>query len=93
MAIAGLVAAGGFRLIALSLRTLSEVRLERELVSEAQKIHLDFLTKEDMPDHGEKNGVEWRAEPDSIPVDELTLRFRRLIVEYQGRTMILYLPQ
>ena len=93
VAIAGLVAAGGFRLIALSLRALSDVRLERELVNEAQKIHLDFLTKEDMPDQGEKNGVKWRVEPDSVPVDELTLRFRRLVVEYQGRAMTLYLPR
>ena len=92
VAIAGLVAAGGFRLIALSLRALSEVQLEREIVNEAQKIHLDFLTKEDMPDHGEKNGVKWRTEPNSVPVDELTLKFRRLVVEHQGRTMTLYLP-
>ena len=91
--IVGLVAAGGFKLIGLSLRMLADVRLERELVDEAQNIYLDFLTKEDMPDKGEKNGVKWTAEPASVPVDELELRFRKLLVEYQGRAMNLYLPR
>jgi hypothetical protein len=90
----GLVTAGGFKLIALSLRTLSEVSLEKELVNEAQKVYLDFLTKEDMPDSGEKDGVQWKVETDSVPVvDELELTFRRLTVEYKEREMILYLPE
>jgi prepilin-type N-terminal cleavage/methylation domain-containing protein len=94
VAIVGLVTAGGFKLIALSLRTLSEVSLEKELVNEAQKVYLDFLTKDDMPDSGEKDGVQWKVETDSVPVvDELELTFRRLTVEYKEREMILYLPE
>ena len=91
--IVGLVTAGGFKLIGLSLRMLADVRLERELVNEAQKIYLDFLTKDDMPDKGEKDGVKWTTEPVSVPLDELELSFRKLLVEYQGRTMNLYLPR
>ncbi|MDR1376858.1 MAG: type II secretion system GspH family protein [Synergistaceae bacterium] len=94
VAIVGLVTVGGFKLIAVSLRTLSEVSLEKELVNEAQKVYLDFLTKEDMPDSGEKDGVKWEVETDSVPVvDELELTFRRLTVEYKEREMVLYLPE
>ena len=94
VAIAGLVIAGGFKLITVSLWTLAEVRLERELVNEAQKVYIDYMTKEDMPDKGEKNGVKWKTETDSAPtIGDLELTFRRLVVEYQNREMILYLPE
>jgi len=93
VAIAGLVIAGGFNLIAVALRGLTEVRLEQELINEAQKIHLEYLTREDMPNRGERDGVRWRTETDSIPAfGNYELTFRRLIVEYQDREMILYLP-
>ena len=81
-------------MIAMSLWTLSEVRLEQELVNEAQKVYLDFMTKADMPDRGEKDGVKWKTEKDSVTVFEsLGLAFRKLIVEYQDREMTLYLPE
>ncbi len=93
VAIVGLVVAGGFKLIALSLRTLSEVKAEQELVNEAQKLHLDFLTKEGMADSGEKDGVKWNVTTDSVPVvKDLELTFRKLTVEYKGQQMVLYLP-
>ena len=94
VAITGLVIAGGFKLLTVSLRTLTEVRLEQELVSEAQKVYLDYLTREDMPNRGEKDGVQWRTETDSVTTDGyMNFTFRRLIVEYQGREMALYLPE
>ena len=94
VAIAGLVIAGGFKLITVSLWALAEVRLEQELVNEAQKVYLDYLTKEDMADKGEKDGVKWKTEMDSAPtIGDLELTFRRLIVEYQDREMVLYLPE
>ena len=94
VAIVGLVVAGGFKLIAVSLRSLTEVKLEHELVNEAQKVYVEFMTREDMPDRGEKNGVKWTTETDSVRVvGNLELSFRRLVVEYQGRKMILYLPE
>jgi hypothetical protein len=94
VAIAGLVVAGGFKLITVSLQALAEVKLEQELVNETQKVYLDYLTKEDMMDRGEKDGVKWKTETDSVPtLGDLELTFRRLIVEYQGREMVLYLPE
>ena len=45
VAILGLVTAGGFRLFAMSLKTLSEVKQEQALINEAQKVYLDFLTE------------------------------------------------
>ena len=78
---------------AVALRGLTEVRLEQELINEAQKIHLEYLTREIMPDRGERDGVRWRTEADSIRAfGNYELTFRRLIVEYQDREMILYLP-
>ena len=94
VAIAGLVIAGGFKLITMSLMTLAEVRLEQELVNEAQKVYLDYLTKEDMTDRGERDGVKWKTETDSAQViGDMHLTFRRLVVEYQDREMVLYLPE
>ncbi|MDR2528279.1 MAG: type II secretion system GspH family protein [Synergistaceae bacterium] len=94
VAILGLVTAGGFRLFAMSLRTLSEVNQEQALISETQKIYLDFLTKEDMPDAGEKDGVKWKIEVGSVSVAEgVDLSFRKLFVEFQGREMVLYLSR
>jgi prepilin-type N-terminal cleavage/methylation domain-containing protein len=94
VAIVGLVTAGGFQLITLSLRTLSDVKTEQELVNEAQKVYLDFLSKEGIPDRGEEDGVKWEVDTDSVPVvDGLELKFRRLTVEYRDREMVLYLPE
>ena len=94
VAIAGLVIAGGFKLITVSLWTLAEVRFEQELVNEAQKVYLDYMTREDMPNRGEKDGVKWETETDSVrTVGDLELRFRRLVVEYRDREMTLYLPE
>jgi len=93
VAIAGLVLTGGLNLVGVALRALVDVRLEQELVSEAQKVYLEYLTREDMPDRGERDGVRWRAETDTISAfGNYELGFRRLIVEYQDREMILYLP-
>ncbi|MDR1875473.1 MAG: type II secretion system GspH family protein [Synergistaceae bacterium] len=93
VAIVGLVTTGGFRLISLSLRTLNDVRAERDLIDRAQKVYLEFQTKEDMSDSGEKDGVKWSVATDSVPVfNDLELSFRRLTVEYGDREMVLYLP-
>ena len=102
VAVAGLVIAAGFKLIVLSLNTLSLVTAEQALVNEAQKVYLYFLAKKDLPDTGErKDGedaeayvVKWKVDTDSVPVaDDLELTFRRLTVEYRDREMVLYLPE
>ncbi|MDR1741300.1 MAG: type II secretion system GspH family protein [Synergistaceae bacterium] len=98
--IVGMTAAAGYGLIGVSLRSLAAADVERELVQEAQLVYMDFLTKSDMPDKGEKhdlketdNMVRWSTDPDSIPVAEgAELTFRTLTVEYRDREMTLYLP-
>ena len=52
VAIVGMVVAAGFRLITMSLRSLSEIAAERELTAAAQRIWLRFRTEKDMPDSG-----------------------------------------
>ena len=94
VAIAGLVIAGGFTLVTISLRALAEVKSEQELINEAQKVYLDYLTKEDMANRGEKDGVKWRTETDSaLTFGDIELKYRRLVVEYKDREMTLYLPE
>ncbi|NLL36348.1 MAG: prepilin-type N-terminal cleavage/methylation domain-containing protein [Fretibacterium sp.] len=93
VAILGLVVAAGFRLVTLSLRTLSEVRLTRRLTAEAQKVYLDFLTEPDTPDKGERDGVQWETQNERTPVaDGMELPYRRLTVTLEGRSMTLLLP-
>ena len=98
--IISLTVVGGFRLIVVSLRGLAEVDIEHELLNEAQIVYLEYMTKEDMSDKGEKKAanetdiVKWKVETDSVPVfDEIELTFRRLTVEYREREMVLYLPE
>ena len=94
VAIAGLVIAAGFRLITMSMRSLAELRAERELVAAAQRVWLEFRAKEDTPDKGEREGTAWESELDSVPVvGDMELLFRRVRVTRGGRSMVLYLPQ
>ena len=93
VAIAGLVVSAGFRLITMSLRSLAEIQGERELTAAAQKLWLRFRTEEDMPDSGREDGVEWRTERDSVPIDSYELPFRRVTVTVRGRSMVFYLRQ
>ncbi|MBQ8692280.1 MAG: type II secretion system protein, partial [Synergistaceae bacterium] len=93
VAITGLVAAAGFRLIAMSMRTLAEIQGERELTAAAQKIWLQFKTDRDMPESGKDDEVEWETETGSIPIEDLELPYRRVKIILHGRTMFIYLPQ
>ena len=98
LAIVALVVTGGFSLIGNAARTLAEIDEQRVLMDAAQKLHLDFLTKEGMADGGEKDGVSWKVQNDSLPViGDVELTFRKLIVEYKGErkewSMTLYLPE
>ena len=93
VAVAGLVVAAGFRLIAMSLRSLAELQGERELKAAAEGIWLRFRTEADMPDSGKEDGVEWRTERDSVPIEGYELPFRRVTVKTGSRSMVLYLPR
>lgn len=95
VAITGLVVTAGFRLIAMSMRTLAEIQGERELTSAAQKLWLRFKTEKDMTDSGKEDDIEWETELDSVPVGDgdFELPFKRVKITYRGRSMIIYLPQ
>ena len=93
VAIAGLVVAGGFRLIAMSLRSLAEIQDERALTAAAQEVWLRFRTEADMPDSGKEDDLEWRTEEDSVPIEDFELPFKRVTVTRNGRSMVIYLPR
>ncbi len=99
VAITGLVVTAGFRLIAMSMRSLAEIQDERALTAAAQRIWLKFKTDDEMPDSGkekdERTGadVEWETELDSVPVEDLELPFKRVKITLRGRSMVIYLPQ
>lgn len=92
-AIAGLVITGGFRLIAMSYKLMSEIESERQLISAAREVWLRFRTDEDMPDNGtdDKKNFSWQTERDSIPVDDYELEFKRVTVTIAGgRSTVIY---
>ncbi|MBQ3626549.1 MAG: hypothetical protein II948_07400 [Synergistaceae bacterium] len=93
VAITGLVVAGGFRLIAMSMRTLAEIQGERDLTSAAQKIWLNFKTDGEMPDSGKDGDVEWETDFDTIKFEDLELPYKRVKISLRGRSMFIYLPQ
>ena len=93
VAITGLVVAGGFRLIAMSMRTLAEIQGERDLTSAAQKIWLNFKTDGEMPDSGKDGDVEWETDFDTIKFEDLELPYKRVKITLRGRSMFIYLPQ
>lgn len=96
--VVSLVITAGYTLIGVSLRMLTMVETERALLNEAQKVYLDFLTKGDMTNSGERQDegspyiVRWSVEEDSVPImDGLELSFRRLTVEIDDREIVLFL--
>lgn len=93
VAIAGLVITAGFRLVSMSIRTLSEIEGERALAAAARRVWLKFRVEGDVPDSGkDDDGTEWRTEIDSVPVEEMEMSFRRVTVTLSGRSMVIYLP-
>lgn len=92
-AIAGLVIAGGFRLIAMSYRLLGEVEGERELISAAHELWVRFRTEDDMPSSGtdDKKGYSWKTEDLSVPVEDYELKYRKVTVTAKnGRITQIY---
>ena len=95
-AIAGLVIAGGFRLIAMSYRLLGELEAEREIITATQKVWLRFRLDPQMPDSGtdEESGITWRSDKQSVMVDEYELKYRRVTVSIpSGRSAVIYVPE
>ena len=94
-AIAGLTITAGFRLVAMSVRLLSEARAERELISAGERILLSFRNDDDMAESGTEDGVHWETTKMSSPVDEFELKFRRVTVnlEGSGHSMYIYIAE
>lgn len=95
-AVAGLVITAGFRLIAMSYRLLGEVRGERELVAAAQEVWLRFRVDADMPSSGKDDdkGYSWKADNESIPVDDYELKYRKVTVTTEdGRSTVIYVSE
>ena len=93
VAITGLVVTAGFRLIAMSMRTLAEIQGERDLTAAAQKIWLNFKTDRDMPESGKDGDIEWESESGSVPIEDLELPYKRVKITLHGRSMFIYLPE
>ena len=85
-AVAGLVITAGFRLIAMSYRLLAEIQFEQELIYACQEVWLRFRTEEDMPSSGtdDKKGYSWKAEDQSVAVDDYELQYRKVTVTSRG---------
>ena len=94
VAIAGLVISAGFRLIAMSYKLLGELQIERELISEAEKIWLRFKIDKDMPDNGTDDDTKtsWRSDNISVPVDDYELKYKRVTITLEsGRSTVIIL--
>ena len=94
VAILGLVAAGSLRLMIISSRTLSEVEETRELLNEARKIQLDFLTNDTKPTSGTEGKYKWDVREDSWPVlgDQWEIKYKELTVQSENNEIVLYMP-
>ena len=93
VAILGLVAAGSLRLMIISTKALSEVEETRELLNEARKIQLDFMTDETKPTSGTEGNYRWDVKEGSWPVlgDQWEVQYKELKVESGNNTIVLYM--
>ena len=94
VAILGLVAAGSLRLMIISSRTLIEVEEARDLLNEARKIQLDFMTNDTKPTSGtENNKYKWDIKEGvwSVLDGQWELKYRKLTVETVNNEIVLYI--
>jgi len=94
VAILGLVATGSLRLMMISSRVLIEVEETRELLNEARKIQLDFMTNETKPTSGTEKGFRWEVSEGAWPVldGRMELKYKELKVETKTNEIVLYMP-
>lgn len=96
VAVAGLAISAGFRLIAMSYKLMAELQAERDLIAAAQDIWLSFRIDDEMPDSGtdDKKNITWRAEQDSVKVDDYELNFKRVTVTIAGQhSTVIYVAE
>ena len=95
VAILGLVAAGSFRLMIISSKSLIEVEETRELLNEARVIQLEFMTDKTKATSGTtKNGVKWDSKEGSWSVldGNWELKYKELRIETENHEIVLYMP-
>ena len=92
--ILGLVATGSLRLMMISSKALIEVEETRELLNEARKIQLDFMTNETKPTSGSEGNYRWDVKEGAWPVldGRLELKYKELKVETKNNEIVLYMP-
>lgn len=101
VAIAGLAVTGGYRLAAVSIRLLGDVRSEREIVNAGEYIWLRFRTDDDMPESGHDDdlfsssgGITWETSRISLPVGDYELKFRCVKVSTaSGKSVNIYIAE
>jgi len=93
VAILGLVATGSLRLMIISSRSLVAVEETRDLLNEARKIQLDFMTNDTKPTKGTVDKYKWEINEGSWPVldGQWELRYKELTVETKNSEIVLYM--
>jgi prepilin-type N-terminal cleavage/methylation domain-containing protein len=94
IAILGLVATGSLRLMMISSKSLIEVEATRELLDEARKIQLEFMTNETKPSKGTRDKFKWDTKESSWPVldGKWELKYKELKIETETNEIVLYMP-
>lgn len=93
VAVLALAATGTLRLVAMSQRSLAEVRIQRELIDRSRALQVRALAG-DLPSSGREEDLFWERRTMSQELLEglWTIRYGLLEVEYQGRSLLLCLP-
>ena len=91
--ILGFAATACFRLMVMSGSTLREVQVQRELLNRTREIQFSSLY-EDFPESGKDGEMIWKTRKISQPVfgGKWQIAYRRLDLNYKGRTITVYLP-
>ena len=94
VAILGLVAAGSLRLMIISSKSLIEVDETKELLNEARKIQLDFMTNETKSVSGSEGNYKWDVREGTWTVmdGQWELKYKELTVETGNKEIVLYMP-
>jgi len=78
----------------ISSKSLAEVEETRELLNEARKIQLDFMTNDTKPVSGTEGKYRWNVKEGSWPVfdGQWELKYKELTVETENNEIVLYIP-
>ncbi|QVL37104.1 type II secretion system protein [Aminirod propionatiphilus] len=93
VAILALSATGALRLVAMSQRSLAEVRLQRDFLDGARALQVRALAG-DLPSSGSEGDLAWEVRPVTRELLEglWTAQYGLLRLQYKGRTMTLCIP-